>query len=182
MLHLEIQQAQFSESERARFKSLLEAVAQSDGAVSSLEVEFIEHMLPETKDDPKAELQQMWRHSDLLLTTCICLAVLNGRYPIEKARKVSQIAHSMGFSAKKLRKLEEQALRVIRYRGEQIKEDNIPFPPKVSDDRLPTFIQDAPFPELLSQLWYSDAELIQTTGSDIRSSLDIQMDDDSREE
>jgi len=72
--------------------------------------------------------------------------------------------------------LEEQALRIIQYRGEQIPEEVSSFPPKVSDDRIPSIIQDAPFPELLSQLWYSDAEVIQTTDTSINVDMDIDLD------
>ena len=176
MLQLEIQQAKLSDSEVVLFREILLEVAKADGIVSAIEYQFIDHMCPKTTDAEPAQLEQVWAHSDILLSTCICLAVLNGRYPIEKARKVSQIAHSLGFSAKRLRSLEEQALRVIRNRGEQISEEAMPPPPKINDDRIPSIIQDAPFPELLSQLWYSDAELIQTTNSISSEAMDIQLD------
>jgi hypothetical protein len=176
MLQLEIQQANLSDSEASLFRVLLVEVAQADGIISSLENQFIDHLVPHLPQVEPATLQQVWAHSDILLSTCICLAVLNGRYPVEKARKVSQIAHSLGFSAKRLRSLEEQALRVIRNRGETISEEAIVPPPKVTDDRIPSIIQDAPFPELLSQLWYSDAELIQTANSITNDEMDILLD------
>ena len=66
-------------------------------------------------------------------------------------------------------------MRVIRYRGQQISEDRVPSPPKVHEDRIPAVIQDAPFPELLSQLWYSDAEVIQTTEPVVSADMDIDL-------
>ena len=175
MLQMDIQQADLTDSELALFHSLLLEVAQADGIISSLERQFIDHMLPNLPAVEPASIQQLWSHADILLSTCVCLAVLNGRYPVEKARKVSMIAHRLGFSAKRLRSLETQALRVIRTRGEQISEEAVSPPPKLQDDRIPSIIQDAPFPELLSQLWYSDAELIQTTESFSEPSLDFDI-------
>jgi len=176
MLLEEIQQAKLNNDERALFKSLLITVGMADGGMSSLEIQFIEKMFPTVANEFESTIEQLWPYADLLLSTCVCLAVLNGRYPVEKARQVSQIAHSLGFSAKKLRKLEEQALHVIRFRGEQISEDSLPLPPKVNDDRIPTVIQDAPFPELLTQLWYSDAELIQTADGSFELDMDLDID------
>ena len=106
-------------------------------------------------------LSQLYSHSELLLTTSICLSLLNGRYSSQKSRVVSKIAQQLGVSTRRLRALEEQALQNILDRGRRIPGQELALPPKDGSQlsKLPQRVE-APFPELLSQLWSSDAELI----------------------
>ena len=110
-------------------------------------------------------LSQLYSHSELLLTTSICLSLLNGRYCSQKSRVVSKVAQQLGVSTRRLRALEEQALQNILDRGLRIPGQESALPPK-DGSKLREFPQriEAPFPEVLSQLWSSDAELI----SDLR--------------
>ena len=110
-------------------------------------------------------LSQLYSHSELLLTTSICLSLLNGRYCSQKSRVVSKVAQQLGVSTRRLRALEEQALQNILDRGRRIPGQEPALPPKDGSKlrELPQRIE-APFPEVLSQLWSSDAELI----SDLR--------------
>ena len=169
MLHTEIERANLSKSEQSSLRNLLIQVAESDGGQNILEQRFIDLIVPENEEKP-VSIQSLWNHSEIVLTACVSLAVLNGRYPVEKARIVSGIAQKLGYSSKKLRELEGQVLRMIHMRGKQVPQDFQLSLPKTKNDRLPKAIQESPFSEALFQLWQSDAELIQHT----EPSIDIE--------
>jgi hypothetical protein len=166
MLHKEITDANFSDAEKSCLRKLLIEVGSADGMLNVLEEKFLELIVPDEDIEP-APIQELWTHSEIILTACVSMAVLGGRYPIEKARVISRIANSLGYSSKNLRALEEQVLRMIHQRGEQLPLDfQLPLP-KTKKGRLPQSLQNAPFSEALFQLWKSDAELIQHTDSSI---------------
>ena len=166
MLHKEITDANFSDAEKSCLRRLLVEVGSADGMLNVLEEKFLELIVP-NKDVEPSPIQELWTHSEIVLTACVSMAVLGGRYPIEKARVISQIAHSLGYSSKNLRALEEQVLRMIHQRGEQLPLDFQLSLPKTKKERLPQSLQNAPFSQALFQLWKSDAELIQHTDSSI---------------
>ncbi len=162
MLYREITEADFSQAEKSRLRALLQEVGSADGSLNVLEEKFLNLIVPGEEVDPST-LQDLWNYSEIVLTACISMAVLGGRYPIEKARVISRIAHSLGYSSRNLRTLEEQVLRMIHQRGEQVSSEFQLHLPKTKQERLPSSLQSAPFSEALFQLWQSDADLIQHT-------------------
>lgn len=166
MLYKEITEADFTDSEKACLRELLKKVGAADGNLNVLEEKFLDLIVPE-EEVPPSSLQDLWNRSEIVLTACISMAVLGGRYPIEKARVISSIAHSLGYSSKHLRTLEEQVLRMIHQRGEQVSSEFQLSLPKTKQERMPQSLQSAPFSEALFQLWQSDADLIQHTEASI---------------
>lgn len=166
MLYKEITEANLSDSEKSCLRDLLKEVGTADGNLNVLEEKFLDLLVP-GEDVPPSSLQELWNHSEIILTACVSMAVLGGRYPIEKARVISRIAHSLGYSSKNLRALEEQVLRMIHQRGEQVSAEFQLSLPKTKQERLPPSLQSAPFSEALFQLWQSDADLIQHTEASI---------------
>lgn len=166
MLQTQIKEASLTDAEQMKLRELLIDVGQADGKLNAIEQHFIDMVVP-AKDVEPAMIQSLWMHSNVVLSVCVSLAVLNGRYPIEKARIISKIAHQLGYSSKKLRGLEEQVLRMIHQRGKQVPQDFEPSIPKSRQKRMPQSIQDSPYSEALFQLWQSDAELIERTEASI---------------
>ena len=96
------------------FYHLLVEVVSDNGRPSTMEAQYISHLFPDLKDvQERAHLDALWRHSEIVLKAAVTVAVLGGRYPIEQARRISRLAQQFGFSAKRLRILEDQALKAI---------------------------------------------------------------------
>ena len=179
MLQEEIIQAKMSPAELSLFRSLLLEIGATNGSVKPLENQFIGHLFPSLEPVDPAPIQSLWGHSELVITACVYVAVLSGRYPVEKARMVSKIAHVFGFSARKLRKLEEQALRTIQYKGQHMSSEidiqkHLPpdFLEKLRKNQtegvVPTTVSEAKkeepsYADFMRGLWQSDMDLIQHT-------------------
>ena len=180
MLQTEIVEAQLSIAQQVRFRQLMMDVVLDDGRVGTMEEQYIQHLFVRLEEDmhtEMADMESLWKYSELVLKASITVAVLSGRYPITHARKVSRMAQQFGFSSKRLRTLEEQALRAIQFRGKQMNMDvtrsmakNIP----AEDTTAKT--GDLSYSDFMQGLWQSDADLIQHT-----QHTDLDWDDSNEE-
>jgi hypothetical protein len=112
--------AELSPSIRCRFGKELERLAQIDGrGFDPDEVILIMHVVGafDEKFSP-APFESLWRHAELFLTSCIHIAVADGRYSVEKARHISSLASRLGWSAAQLSMLEGRVLQVLAERGQ----------------------------------------------------------------
>lgn len=167
MLLEEIKEAGLSAEQSACFRQLLVDIALENGRLGTMETQYIEHLFPNlsTQQD-RAEVDSLWKHSDVILKTAVTVAVLSGRYPIEQARRVSRLAQQFGFSAKKLRILEDQALKAIQFRGAQMNMDvtrtlTETFEGPSNKQKAQT--DELSYSDFMQGLWQSDADLIQHT-------------------
>ena len=180
MLQTEIVEAKLTIAQQVRFRKLMMNVVLDDGRVGTMEQQYIQHLFVHIDDKSQtemADMESLWKHSELVLKASITVAVLSGRYPITHARRVSRMAQQFGFSAKRLRTLEEQALRAIQYRGKQMNMDvtrnmakNIP----VEETTAKT--GELSYSDFMQGLWQSDADLIQHT-----QHTDLDWDDSDEE-
>lgn len=166
MLQTDIQEANLNPEDLKCFYVLIKDIAQNQDSIPPLEMRYLNHLFPEVANVDASPIEKLWPHSDLLLTTCVYMAVLNGRYPIDKARKISKLAHQFGFSARKLRTLEEQALRTIQYKGQQMPEDldvKLKLPKGKNTKENTSATQQVSYGDFMKGLWQSDMDLIQHT-------------------
>ena len=64
-----------------------------------------------------APFEALWPHAQLFLTARLYIAVIDGSYGIEEARRLSEFAHRLGFSAHQLAELESRVFRELQERG-----------------------------------------------------------------
>ena len=89
-----------SKEQVACFYHVLVEVVSDNGRPSTMEAQYISHLFPDLKDvQERAELDALWRHSEIVLKAAVTVSVLGGRYPIEQARRISRLAQQFGFSA-----------------------------------------------------------------------------------
>lgn len=103
------------------FADALRAVAVADGGPHSAELVAIESLLDSIAPDDvePAPLEALWPYRELLVTSCIFLAVVDGGYGVEEARKISDFAHRLGLSAHKLAGIEDEVFAELRARAGQ---------------------------------------------------------------
>ena len=168
MLQEEIAQAKLSKEQVACFYHVLVEVVSDNGRPSTMEAQYISHLFPDLKDvQERAGLDALWRHSEIVLKAAVTVSVLGGRYPIEQARRISRLAQQFGFSAKRLRILEDQALKAIQFRGKQM---NMDLSRTVTETlkrqpngQLAQTTDELSYSDFMQGLWQSDADLIQHT-------------------
>ena len=161
-----VQTARLSPQESRAFAAGLRSVASVEGPASMTEEAFIGRLCAEDPTVEASGFEALWPHSKLFLTACICLAVVDGNYSVSKARKISDFAHKLGFSAFQLGQLESELFSALRSEGESLPETGrLSFAKEKAlrrpADRIPT----SPYPAELSELWESDKELISHHGS-----------------
>lgn len=180
MLQIEIVEAQLSIPQQVRFRQLMIDVVFDDGRVGTMEEQYIQHLFLHIEagmQTEMADMESLWKHSELVLKASITVAVLSGRYPITHARRVSRIAQRFGFSAKRLRTLEEQALRAIQFRGKQMNMDVTRSMAKnIPEDETTAKTGELSYSDFMQGLWQSDADLIQHT-----QHTDLDWDDSEKE-
>ena len=139
----------------------LREVAGVNGPVSELEMLFISNLISEDASVLPASFDQLWPFSKLFLSSCICLAVLDGNYSIEKARKISEFAHKLGFSAFQLAELEKEVIHELRINGTNMPEvRHIPKKKNPTSDKVTLLPPEQFLTEDVASLWNSDSELI----------------------
>ena len=111
--------AELSSGIRCRFGRELERLAQIDGrGLDPDEVILIMHVVGALDERcAPAPFESLWRHADLFLTACLHVAVADGRYSVEKARHISQLASRLGWSAAQLSEIEGLVLGGLAARG-----------------------------------------------------------------
>jgi hypothetical protein len=175
MLHAEVIEAKLSPSQYSCFRQVLKDIAYIQGRLGTMETRFIDHLFKDVEiSEARSEINELWGCSELVLTSAVTVSVLSGRYPIEQARRISRLAHQFGYSARKLRILENQALRAIHYKGQQINEDMTSSfsvslqneKEEVGDVTIRDGDPDHSYSDFMQGLWRSDADLIEHTQYD----------------
>lgn len=141
----------------------LRELAGVNGPVTELEMLFIANLVSEDVSVLPAPFDELWPFGKLFLSSCICLAVLDGDYSIEKARKISEFAHKLGLSAYQLADLEKTVIGELKASG-----TGLPDIRTVAHAKSPKSSEIAVPParfltEDVSALWNSDSELITRT-------------------
>lgn len=170
MLRQEIEDAKLTIPQQNCFRQLLIGVADKEGRIGTMEKQYIQHLFDQVDGQFEvAEIESLWKHSEVVLKAAITVAVLSGRYPIDQARRISKLAQQFGFSAKRLRNLEDQALRAIQFRGQQMNMDVTHTLTEVlSKDgsgklQGDSVTDEVSYSDFMQGLWQSDADLIQHT-------------------
>ncbi|MCK6502929.1 hypothetical protein L6R53_05955 [Myxococcota bacterium] len=102
-----------------RFRQVLAELAASDGEVNAAEARLIDRLAPPPVDDTvePAPLQGLWKHAEVLVEACLFVAVCDGEYCVEEARRVSELAHALGLSARRLREVEARTFAHLQARS-----------------------------------------------------------------
>lgn|GEM_PF-3052172 len=66
---------------------------------------------------PLAPFDALYPHAELFLSACLTVAVADGTYSVEDARRISAYAHRLGMSARQLADLEHRVFADLRERG-----------------------------------------------------------------
>ena len=104
---------------RRRFELELERLAQVDGrGFDPDEASLIVRLVGDAvKPEPCADLDELWPHARVFLTACLYVAVVDGRYTVEQARRISRLSSSLGWSVHQLSDLESEVLGRLERRG-----------------------------------------------------------------
>ena len=138
-MHLSSQIAEsgLSNAVAQTFADGLKQVARADGPETEVERQLIDRLVDVlwTSDTEPAPFEALWTCADLFLTACVYVAVSDGQYAIEQARRISLFAHRLGYSARGLSELESRVFQELRNRGVQEKRRDATLRP--SAPRLP---------------------------------------------
>ena len=111
---------------RRRFRQALADLAAADGAANPAETRLIDRLLPADPEPAGAEeaaadggnpLQGLWKHAEVVVEACLYVAVCDGEYSVEEARRVSELAHALGLSARRLREIESRTFAELALRA-----------------------------------------------------------------
>ena len=117
-LRMRVRQSQMSPSVLTRFAFELDRLAQIDGqGFDPDEAILILRVTGDPGSKQRAPFDALWCHAGLFLTACLFVAVADGRYTVEQARHVSQLASRLGWSAVQLAELEATVLGQLEQRG-----------------------------------------------------------------
>ena len=86
-----------------------------------------------------------WPCAELFLTACVYVAVADGEYAVEEARRISLFAHRLGYSARRLSELESRVFEELRQRGEVEKRrsPHRPSPPHSSPEDITAWLESS---------------------------------------
>ncbi|MDG1483911.1 MAG: hypothetical protein P8R54_30245 [Myxococcota bacterium] len=118
-----IAESRLSDAVARTFADGLKQVAAADGPENSVERQLISRLVDVSwisSSDP-APFEALWSCAELFLTACIYVAVADGEYAVEEARRISLFAHRLGYSARRLSELESRVFVELRERGELAK-------------------------------------------------------------
>ena len=115
-----IAESGLSDAVAQTFADGLKQVARADGPENDVERQLINRLIDVlwTSSSDPAPFEALWCYAELFLTACVYVAVADGEYTIEEARRISLFAHRLGYSARKLSALESQVFEELRQRGE----------------------------------------------------------------
>jgi len=118
-----IAESRLSDAVARTFADGLKQVAAADGPENNVERQLISRLVNvswSSSSDP-APFEALWSCAELFLTACIYIAVADGEYAVEEARRISLFAHRLGYSARRLSELESRVFEELRERGELAK-------------------------------------------------------------
>jgi uncharacterized tellurite resistance protein B-like protein len=101
-----------------RLRLVLAELAGADGALNPAEARLIDRLVPApaSEEVPPAPLQGLWKHAEVVVEACLYVAVCDGEYSVEEARRVSELAHALGLSARRLREVEARTFAALQTR------------------------------------------------------------------
>ena len=122
-LSFRIAESGLSNAVAQTFADGLKQVARADGPENDVERQLIDRLVDVlwTSGTDPAPFEALWTCAELFLTACVYVAVADGEYSIEEARRISLFAHRLGYSARRLSELESQVFQELRHRGAQEK-------------------------------------------------------------
>ena len=120
-LRVQVRSAAMTDPVRRRFELELERLAQVDGqGFDPDEASLIVRLVGDAvKPEPCAGLDELWPYTRVFLTACLYVAVVDGRYTVEQARRISRLSTALGWSVNQLSDLEAEVLSRLESRGAQ---------------------------------------------------------------
>lgn len=120
-LRVQVRSAAMTEPVRRRFELELERLAQVDGqGFDPDEAALIVRLVGDAVNaEPCAEFDELWPYTRVFLTACLYVAVVDGRYTVEQARRISRLSAALGWSVHQLSDLENEVLSGLESRGVQ---------------------------------------------------------------
>jgi len=120
-LRVQVRSEAMAEPVRRRFELELERLAQVDGqGFDPDEAALIVRLVGDSvQPEPCARLDELWPHARVFLTACLYVAVVDGRYTVEQARRISRLSTALGWSVNQLSDLECDVLSGLESRGVQ---------------------------------------------------------------
>lgn len=114
-----IESAGLSPEVARTFRDALLELAGVDGEATGEEHGLVGRLLAHLAEGAvsPAPFEALWPHAELFLTACVYVAVIDGHYGVEEARRLSGFAHALGFSAHRLAEVEARTFRELRERG-----------------------------------------------------------------
>lgn len=114
-----IEAAELSPEVARTFSDALLELAGVDGEATGEEHGLVGRLLAHLAEGAvsPAPFEALWPHAELFLTACVYVAVVDGHYGVEEARRLSGFAHRLGFSAHRLAEVEGRTFRELRERG-----------------------------------------------------------------
>ncbi len=162
-----IAESGLSDAVAQTFADGLKQVALADGPENDVERQLIARLVDVlwTSSSDPAPFEALWSCAELFLTVCVYVAVADGEYAVEEARRISLFAHRLGYSARRLSALESQVFEELRQRGELEKQRSTfqrPRPPRDAQslDSTMAWLRDSD-QELLSS---DSEEITEETG------------------
>ncbi len=87
-----------------------------------------------------APFESLWPHAELFLRSCLYMAVIDGQYDIEEARRVSSFAQRLGLSVRQLSVLEGKVFSELKRRSRGDSQKRAPERPHAG---MPVFTRSA---------------------------------------
>jgi len=100
------------------FRENLDVFVVNDDEVSPMRQAVVDRLLLVPERVPLAPFDALYPHAELFLSACLTVAVADGTYSVEDARRVSAYAHRLGLSARQLASLEHRVFAELRERGQ----------------------------------------------------------------
>ena len=101
------------------FRNELLKVAQIHAPMQDTESALIDRLAQPGALRPgqSAPIEALWPCAELLIEACVTVAVTEDGYTVDKARHISQLAHSLGYSARQLSQLEDSVIGALVLRS-----------------------------------------------------------------
>lgn len=117
-LRRRIREAELPPAVARTFRENLDQFVFDDEEDQSARRAVAERLISMPDGVPLAPFDALYPYSSLFLSACLTVAVVDGTYSVEDARRISAYAHRLGLSARQLADLEHRVFADLRERGE----------------------------------------------------------------
>lgn len=117
-LRRRIREAELPPAVARTFRENLDQFVFDDEEDQSARRAVAERLISMPEGVPLAPFDALYPYSSLFLSACLTVAVVDGTYSVEDARRISAYAHRLGLSARQLADLEHRVFADLRERGE----------------------------------------------------------------